>query len=117
MEESLQTKKKSRNFVDRDRLIILEWYEKNEQILTAQLGCNVTAAEKNRAWEQLTSRINAENPSTRRTVKQMKKKWSNMKGDVTLALSKERQHIEKTGDSIMIKQNYLRPQLLRQLAI
>ena len=41
--------------------MIIEWYDKKyEHILTPKIGFKVTAADKNPAWEELTTKINAQ---------------------------------------------------------
>ncbi|XP_061188820.1 myb/SANT-like DNA-binding domain-containing protein 3 [Saccostrea echinata] len=63
-----------------EKEILIEEASKRGDVLDGKFkGAQSGKAEKNRAWEEITAAVNAKGVFKKRTVKQTKKQWSNLK--------------------------------------
>ena len=69
---------RSADFTEEEVQIMVKYYEDNIEILTAKIGKGITYKDKERAYETLQNKMFAMS-GTRRTVTQIKNKWSNLK--------------------------------------
>jgi hypothetical protein len=69
--------KRKPNWTDREKVVLLEEYEKKQVILKEKFSSSITSGGKNRAWQEIANIVNAEN-SVKRYIKEMQKKWDNI---------------------------------------
>lgn len=63
-----------------EREVLYEEVSKRIEVIDGKFkGASSGKAEKNRAWLKITDVVNAKGTVKKRTVKQVKKQWSNMK--------------------------------------
>ena len=58
------------NWTDREKVVLLEEYEKRKVILKAKFSSTITSGGKNRAWQEIANIINAGN-SVKRYIKEI----------------------------------------------
>jgi hypothetical protein len=56
------------NWTDREKVVLLEEYEKRKVILKAKFSSSITSGDKNRAWQEIANIVNAGN-SVKRYIK------------------------------------------------
>jgi hypothetical protein len=82
--------KRKPNWTDREKVVLLEEYEKRKIILKAKFSSSITSGDKNRAWQEIVNIVNAGN-SVKRDIKEIQKKWDNIcataKTEVSLHLN------------------------------
>ena len=61
------------NFTHSEKLLLVEDFKSRESILKPKFGVGVTAKLNGQAWEEITEKINAQNPFVKRTVEELKK--------------------------------------------
>ena len=62
--------KRKPNWTDRKKVVLLEEYEKRKVILKAKFSSSITSGDKNRAWQEIASIVNA-GISVRRDIKEI----------------------------------------------
>ena len=58
--------KRKPNWTDREKVVLLEEYEKRKVILKAKFSSSITSGVKNRAWQEIASIVNAVSSVKRR---------------------------------------------------
>ena len=86
VENKKMTKRKP-NWTDREKVVLLEEYEKKKVILKAKLSSTITSGDKNRAWQEIANTVNAGN-SVKIDIKEIQKK----NGTIYVLLQKLRFH-------------------------
>ena len=79
--------KRKPNLTDREKVVLLEEYEKKKVILKAKLSSTITSGDKNRAWQEIANTVNAGN-SVKIDIKEIQKK----NGTIYVLLQKLRFH-------------------------
>ena len=64
--------KRKSNWTDREKVVLLEEYEKRTAILKAKFSSSITSGCKNREWQEIRNIINVEN-SVKRYIKEIHK--------------------------------------------
>jgi hypothetical protein len=64
--------KRKPNWTDREKVALLEEYEKRKVILKAKFSSSITSGGKNRAWKEIANIVNAGN-SVKRDIKEIHK--------------------------------------------
>ena len=62
--------KRKPNWTDREKIVLLEEYEKRKVILKAKFSSSITYGDKNRAWQEIANIVNAGN-SVKRDIKEI----------------------------------------------
>jgi SepF-like predicted cell division protein (DUF552 family) len=71
--ENKKMSKRKPNWTDREKVVLLEEYEKKKVILKAKFSSTITSGDKNRAWQEITNTVNAGN-SVNIDIKEIQKK-------------------------------------------
>jgi SepF-like predicted cell division protein (DUF552 family) len=85
--ENKKMSKRKPNWTDREKVVLLEEYEKKKVILKAKLSSTITSGDKNRAWQEIANTVNAGN-SVKIDIKEIQKK----NGTIYVLLQKLRFH-------------------------
>lgn len=93
-----QDKKRGRaaNFSEAELTILGDEMAKNHKLLTSKHSDTVTNRRKQDLWQSITDSINAVS-ETRRTVKQVRKKWETLSSQVKSKGAKNKREAAKTG--------------------
>lgn len=92
-----ENKKRKPNWTEEEKCILLDEYGKRKAILKSKLNPNVTAAKKQKQWEEITEKINARNLDVRRTAQEVIKKYENISVVAKKELSHYKREFNKTG--------------------
>jgi hypothetical protein len=65
--------KRKPNWTDKEKVVLLEEYEKRKVILKAMLSSSITSGDKNRAWQEIANIVSAGH-SVKRDIKEIQKK-------------------------------------------
>ena len=65
--------KRKPNWTDREKVVLLEEYEKKKVILKAKFSSTITSGDKNRTWQEIANTVNAGN-SVNIDIKEIQKK-------------------------------------------
>jgi len=90
---------KSSHFTDEEVTVLVDMYTKNFELLKGQFKGSGGACIKNRKWMEILEAVNAvRKPDTkRRTLGQIKKKWTNLKQPTKSKASANNSSFRKTG--------------------
>ena len=61
--------KRKPNWTDREKMILMEEYEKRKDVLRAKFSSTITSSTKNTAWDEITEAMNSQNPPLKRNMK------------------------------------------------
>lgn len=64
--------KRKQNWTDREKMILMEEYEKRKDVLRAKFSS------KNTSWNVITEAMNSQNPSVKRNMKEIQMEWDNI---------------------------------------
>jgi hypothetical protein len=64
--------KRKPHWTDREKVVLLEDYEKRKVILKAKFSSSITSGDKNRAWQEISNIVNTGN-SVKRDIKEIQK--------------------------------------------
>ncbi|XP_067271404.1 myb/SANT-like DNA-binding domain-containing protein 4 isoform X2 [Pseudorasbora parva] len=92
-----ENKKRKPNWTEEEKCILLDEYGKRRAILKSKLNPQITAAKKNKQWEEITEKINARNLGVKRTVSEVIKKYENVSVVAKKEISLHRRESNKTG--------------------
>ncbi|XP_077088336.1 uncharacterized protein LOC143740173 [Siphateles boraxobius] len=92
-----ENKKRKPNWTEEEKCILLDEYDKRKTILKSKLNPHVTAAKKQKQWEEITEKINARNLDVKRTVQEVLKKYENITVVAKKELSAYKKEANKTG--------------------
>ncbi|RXM95379.1 hypothetical protein EOD39_16945 [Acipenser ruthenus] len=87
-------KVKKINFSEEKKLAIVEEVIIKKEIILGRLGVSLKNLDKNKAWQEITGRVNAINPAVNRTVNEILKKLKNLLAEAKKEYSKKK---PKTG--------------------
>ena len=65
--------KRKPNWTDREKMILMEEYEKGKDVLRAKFSSTITSSTKNTAWDEITEAMNSQNPPVKRNMKEIQK--------------------------------------------
>jgi len=92
------SRKRSPNFIETELQTLLDEVEKRKNVLFSKLSNVTTNSAKKKAWDVICCRINAINPSDhRRTVEEIRKKWTSYMSLTKKKASLNRREARKTG--------------------
>ena len=86
------------NWTDREKMILMEEYEKRKDVLRAKISSTITSSTKNTAWDEITEAMNSQNPSVKRNMKYFLKEWDNICSSAKTKFSHKKRMQEKTGN-------------------
>jgi len=89
--------KRKPNWTDREKMILMEEYEKRKDVLRAKFSSTITSSTKNTAWDEITEAMNSQNPSVKRNMKEIQKKWDNICSSAKTEFSHKKRMQKKTG--------------------
>jgi vacuolar-type H+-ATPase subunit H len=72
----------------------MEEYEKRNYVLRAKCSSTITST-KNTAWDEITEAMNSHNPSVKRNMKEIQKKWDNICSSAKTEFSHKKKNAEK----------------------
>jgi hypothetical protein len=70
--ENKKMSKRKPHWTDREKVVLLEDYEKRKVILKAKFSSSITSGDKNRAWQEISNIVNTGN-SVKRDIKEIQK--------------------------------------------
>ncbi|CAG2192568.1 unnamed protein product [Mytilus edulis] len=91
------SKRRNPNFTDAELQTLLDEIEKDKTLLFSKLSNVATNGAKKRAWESVCSKVNATNTDHKRTVDEIRKKWSTYTSIAKKQASRIRRESRKTG--------------------
>ena len=97
--------KRKPNWTEKEKLMLLEEYEKRKDIIRSKFSSKVSSAAKASAWEEISKAINAAS-SVKRDVKEIQKKLDNICANGKTEVSTKRKLQKKTGKFTEV--NFLR---------
>ncbi|XP_071131749.1 myb/SANT-like DNA-binding domain-containing protein 4 [Mytilus edulis] len=91
------SKRRNPNFTDAELQTLLDEIEKDKTLLFSKLSNVATNGAKKRAWDTICSKVNATNTDHKRTVDEIRKKWSTNTSIAKKQASRIRRESRKTG--------------------
>ena len=98
----LNEKRRKPNFSETEKILLIEEFRKREDILKGSFSQKITSRQKHSAWEEIANELNCRNPSVKRTVPEIQKKWQNLNSSAKAAAGKRRKEMRKTGKNMNI---------------
>ena len=89
--------KRKPNWTDREKVVLLEVYEKRKVILKSKFSSSITSGDKNSAWREIANIVNAGN-SVKRDIKEIQKKWDNICATAKTEVFLNRRSQRQTGN-------------------
>ncbi|XP_071147415.1 myb/SANT-like DNA-binding domain-containing protein 4 [Mytilus edulis] len=95
------SRKRSQNFTESELQVLLDAVEKNKSVIFSKLSNVITNSAKKKIWEKICSTINATNHTDyKRTVEEIRKKWTTYMSSTKKAASSNRREARKTGGGL-----------------
>ena len=98
-------KKRAIPFSLEEDALLAECYNEFKDVIDSKLSSKVSAADKARVWSHIGETINAKSPTgTKRSVKDVKTRWKNLKRTTKEKFSEQRKSASRTGGGPPAKQ-------------
>jgi hypothetical protein len=91
------SRKRNPNFTDAELQILLDEVERNKSILFLKLSNVATFSSKTKVWENICRKVNAANTDHKRSVDELRKKWSTCTSNAKKQAALVRRESRKTG--------------------
>ncbi|XP_015193823.1 nuclear apoptosis-inducing factor 1-like [Lepisosteus oculatus] len=86
-------RKRNPNWTEEEKAILLKEYSRRKEILTSKFNPAVTSVIKQKHWKEITDCVNSQNPTVKRTIQEVKKKYENL----STAAKKEYRELRKAA--------------------
>ena len=94
------SRKRNPNFTDAELQILLDEVERNKSILFSKLSNVATFSSKTKVWENICRKVNAANTDHKRSVEELRKKWSTCTSNAKKQAALVRRESRKTGGGL-----------------